>query len=596
MNYEQQNFLLKSEINILIDNILKQEDELNKYLNSKDNQSLLLKISRNNQRIESLSNLIKKETKIAEDKTNILKEEIFGFQQEISKLNEPKVKYKQKDLEQNLIKEKFLMKTIGLHENEFNQVNENLKILKEEKIMVSNELINLMNLRENYEDIIKMRAKYIFKIRKKNPLIKKDDNNLLEDNEENKENLIDLNLNENTNININDIKIEYHDILNITSINKLCNFIYKIIATNIVSNFSSLLIELNIKNIIFLCIENAFNKYINNDPNNISNKISNFIREISVNIVNYNIKISNLFIEPQFEILLKCIFKLFSIEKIINDELKFVNNDYTFNKNILKNKKAELEKKINECSKQKSELDAEKSKIENDCNLEKNYLDKIKELKEIMNLKEIEMKKINEELNLALSIYQDQINGLKQENINMENKYKNNDFKYKIENINQQIEFLFKGIKSKINGISDINQKDEFIRDMIQDIDNCLESNNNINNNIDSFSNNKLLNIEDDINIKSDYIDMNDHEKNDENEESSENELLSSYNSDSSNNQKPPIYFKKGKKHIKSNFQSEFEKDNTNKINNKKFKVNNDNSNNQNRHYLKLSECLQLNN
>ena len=53
------------------------------------------------------------------------------------------------------------MKTIGLHENEINQVNENLKILKEEKIMVSNELINLMNLRENYEDIIKMRAKYI---------------------------------------------------------------------------------------------------------------------------------------------------------------------------------------------------------------------------------------------------------------------------------------------------------------------------------------------------------------------------------------------------------------------------------------------------
>jgi hypothetical protein len=32
------------------------------------------------------------------------------------------------------------MKTIGLHENEINQVNENLKILKEEKIMVSNEL------------------------------------------------------------------------------------------------------------------------------------------------------------------------------------------------------------------------------------------------------------------------------------------------------------------------------------------------------------------------------------------------------------------------------------------------------------------------
>ena len=600
MNYEQQNFLLKSEINILIDNILKQEDELNKYLNSKDNQSLLLKISRNNQRIESLSNLIKKETNIAEDKTNILKEEIFGFHQEISKLNEPKVKYKQKDLEQNLIKEKFLMKTIGLHENEINQVNENLKILKEEKIMVSNELINLMNLRENYEDIIKMRAKYIFKIRKKNPLIKKDDNNLLEDNEENKENLLDLNLNENTNININDIKIEYHDILNITSINKLCNFIYKIIATNIVSNFSSLLIELNIKNIIFLCIENAFNKYINNDPNNISNKISNFIREISVNIVNYNIKISNLFIEPQFEILLKCIFKLFSIEKIINDELKFVNNDYTFNKNILKNKKAELEKKINECSKQKSELDAEKSKIENDCNLEKNYLDKIKELKEIMNLKEIEMKKINEELNLALSIYQDQINGLKQENINMENKYKNNDFKYKIENINQQIEFLFKGIKSKINGISDINQKDEFIRDMIQDINNCLESNNNMNNNFYSPKyNNNLLNIDDNINIKNDNYNNNENYEDEDDETSEkENELLSSYNSASLNDQNQVnIYYKKKRSnHIINKFKSEFGNENRNKIKTKKNSFIIDNLNNHHRHYLKLSECLQFNN
>ena len=597
MNYAQQNFLLKSEINILIDNILKQEDELNKYLNSKDNQSLLLKISRNNQRIESLSNLIKKETKIAEEKTNLLKEEIFGFQQEISKLNEPNVKYKQKDLEQNLIKEKFLMKTIGLHENEINQVNENLKILKEEKIMVSNELINLMNLRENYEDIIKIRAKYIFKIRKKNPLIKKDDNNLLGDKEENKENLIDININENANININDIKVEYHDILNISSINKLCNFIYKIIATNIVSNFSSLLIELNLKNIIFLCIENAFNKYIKNDSNNISNKISNFIREISVNIVNYNIKISNLFIEPQFEILLKCIFKLFSIEKTINDELKFVNNDYTFNKNILKNKKAELEKKINECSKQRSELDAEKNKIENDCNLEKNYLNKIKELKEKMNLKEIEMKKINEELNLALSIYQDQINGLKQENINMENKYKNNDFKYKIENINQQIEFLFKGIKSKINGINDINQKDEFIRDMIQDINNCLESNNNLNNNFYSPQyNNNLLNIKCNTNIKNDNYNNNENE--DEESSEKENELLSSYNSASLNDQNQVnIYYKKKRSnHIINKFKSEFGNENRNKIKEKKSSFNNDNLNNHHRHYLKLSECLQFNN
>ena len=258
MNPEQKNFLIKREINILIDNIIKQEDELNRYLNTKDNQSLLVEISKNNQRIESLSNLIKKETNISEEKTKKLEEEILEYQKKISKLNEPKVKYNQKDFEQNLIKEKFLLKTINLHENEINEVNESLKMLKEEKITASNELIKLMSLRENLEDIIKIRAKYIFKIRKKNPLTNKNINKITDNIENNYENLSTVQLDEDTNININDIKIEYKDILNITSINKLCNFIYKIIATNIVSNFSSLLIELNLKNVIFLCVESLF--------------------------------------------------------------------------------------------------------------------------------------------------------------------------------------------------------------------------------------------------------------------------------------------------------------------------------------------------
>ena len=397
MNGERKNLLLKNEINILIDNILQQEDELNKYLNTKNNQSLLIKISRNNERINSLSNLIAKESKIAEEKIKLLEEEIFGFQQQIVKSIEPKVKYNEKDLGKNLIKEKFLSKTINLHENEMNQVIENLKHLKEEKITISNELIDLMSLRESLEHIIKMRAKYIFKIRKKTPLIKKKAIDNIENKEDNMENIININTEENENININEIKVEYHDILNITSINKLCNFIYKIIATNIVSTFSSLLIELNLKNIMSLCIENAFNKYIKKDSNITLNNIHNFIREISVNIVNYNIKISSIFIEPQFELLLKCIFKLFSIEKTINDGLKFVNNDYSSNKNNLKNKKLEIEKRISECAKQKSELEMEKNKIENDCVSVNNYLNKIKEIKDIINLKEIHIQKINEE-------------------------------------------------------------------------------------------------------------------------------------------------------------------------------------------------------
>ena len=78
--------------------------------------------------------------------------------------------------------------------------------------------------------------------------------------------------------------------------------------------------------------------------------------------MNSDIKISNLFIEPQFEILLKYIFKLFSVEKNINDELKFVNNDYSYNKNILKNKKDNILNKINDCNKQKRNIENEKQK------------------------------------------------------------------------------------------------------------------------------------------------------------------------------------------------------------------------------------------
>ena len=597
MNEKVQNLLIKNEINILIDNILKQEDELNKYINASNNKSTLNSITRNNQRIDNLSNLIKKETKIAEDKIKSLEEEIFQYQKQINEINEPKVKYKKKDLEQNLIKEKFLLKTIGIHQIEMNQLIENLKLLKEEKLMISNDLINLMSLRENFEDIIKTRAKYIFKIRKKTPLSNKSSKHY---NKENADDIvgdvinINMNLeeNNNNNININDIKIEYHDILNITSINKLCNYIYKIIATNIVSNFSSLLIELNLKNIIFSCVENAFNKYIKNNQNLIiTNKITNLlIREISVNIVNYNIKINNIFIQPQFELLLKCIFKLFSLEKKINEGLKFVNNDYVFNKNALKEKKFEIEKKINECIKQRKELNIEKNKINNDCNLSNEYLKKIDEIKNIINIKENEIKKIKEELNLSLSVYQGQMDELIQENKNLENKYNNNNFKYKIENINQQIDFLFQGIKSKLKEINDPNQKDLLIQDMIQDINNSLESNNYFNNN-NNFNKshiiyNNLINI-DDNNIKNE-------------EENEDNDMLSSYNSLNLENQVPVnIYYKKiGKKIIKNKFDSDKGLNNKNQRHNV-INVNNVNKetlDKYNQHYLKLSECFQFNN
>ena len=71
--------MIKNEIYSLIDNIIKQEDELEKCLHKKDNQIILSNISKNKQRIESLSSLISKETRLSEDKIKILNEEILSL-------------------------------------------------------------------------------------------------------------------------------------------------------------------------------------------------------------------------------------------------------------------------------------------------------------------------------------------------------------------------------------------------------------------------------------------------------------------------------------------------------------------------------------
>ena len=598
---------LKNEIYSLIDKIIEQEDELNKYIYSKDNQSILSNISKNKQRIESLSSFIEKESQLAEAKIKILNEEIFSLQTEITNLNNPNTQYSQKDMDQNLIKEKFINKTIKLHENELNQIEENLKLLKEEKISSSNELLNLMSLRENYEDLIKLRSKYIFNSSK----IKK---NMSDKNAENN-NITEINLNK---FSENKINIEYHDLLNIQSISKLCNFIYKIISSNIVANFSSLLIELNLKNVILSSINTAYNKFIKNNLHYNSNS-NNFIRDISVNIVNSDVKISNLFIQPQFEILLKYIFKLFSIEKTINDELKFVNNDYAYNKNILKNKKENILNKIKDCTKQKIAIDNEKQKIKNDCKTMKNYLEKVQEYKNIIKIKESEINRIKNELTETKSTYQGQINNLENTNKNLENKVNNIDTKYKIENINQQIELLFKGIKTKIQNINDMEQKNSLINEMIQDINKCLENDGNINNN-NTFNN--LINDYNSIHIKTNNNNnteineelnkiLNENKNNNNEDEEISDELLSSYNSNDEVDNNENNNYKNINDDVtgKENFKTEGRIKNPKKLSletgknlifepknqNKKYSLSNKNLNLNHTNYLKLSECFKFN-
>ena len=97
----------------------------------------------------------------------------------------------------------------------------------------------------------------------------------------------------------------------------------------------------------------------------------------------------------RFELLLKYIVKTFSLEKIINDLMQFINNDYSNNKKIFENNEEEIKLKIQNLTKEKIEYNKAYSVIEKEYNNKMEALNKVEKLKkEILN-KEEEIK--NEE-------------------------------------------------------------------------------------------------------------------------------------------------------------------------------------------------------
>ena len=279
----------------------------------------------------------------------------------------------------NKNKEKELMNKIQSIQLKINKANEQLKMLKEEKISTKNELINIISCKESIDALIKFNH-YLIKnykeMHKNNP-----DNNIDKEiyytNRWAKPILIHfyemsiINIDQFSN-GFNDIILDIYDInnksldssinnnrtnirkkenLELSPILSLKNNCYSTkVDNNYISNFSMVKI-----------LKNEFELFIKINKNNCWADTYNFLEKISRIIINKINSIENLnYINKKFTevnnniiIYLSYYIKTLYYDKIINSNLKFINKDYKYKKKELQTividlnidlKKLEIEK------------------------------------------------------------------------------------------------------------------------------------------------------------------------------------------------------------------------------------------------------------
>ena len=381
--------------------------------------------------INDIKSSIKKYNSKCKTKINKIKNDILILKKKISEIEIPSCKYTQKDKEQNLIKQKLLSNTINLYQEEFDSNKENILLLEEEYNICSLQLYNLISLKDNYEENITENSKHIFK----NLMISLDQNTgqSISNNSIEESPLIFFNEK-------NNIKVQFYDINNIQNLPKFSNMIYKILSSHI----TSLITENNMKSIIFSSIEGVYYDFIESKIN-----AEDFVKKIAMNISTSNDKINNFIIISRFELLLKYIIKTFSFEKIINDLMKFINDDYSNNKKILESNGEEIKSKIQNLTKEKIEYNKAYSIIENEYNNKMKALNEVEKLKQELLQKEEEIKNEGKKFKIF------EINQLKKikrlENINKTfDIYLNeSDIQKTIQNIQKNINNLSEQIKIK---------------------------------------------------------------------------------------------------------------------------------------------------
>ena len=404
--------------------------------------------------IQDIKLSIKKNRCKFKNKINKIQNEILLLKTKISEIQIPNCKYTQKDLEQNLIKLKLISNTINLYKEEFDSNKENLLLLMEEYNNCTLQLYNYISIKDNYEESIKENSKYIFK----NLMISLDQNtgqSISNNSIEEQSGMLFFNNN-------NNLKVEIYDINNIQNLPKFSNMIYKILSSHI----ASLISENNIKSLIFSCIELIFYDFIENKIN-----AEEFVKRIALNISSSNDKINNFIIISRFELLLKYIIKIFSLEKIISGLMKFINSDFSSNKKILEKKQEEIKLKIQNATKEKIEYSKTYSFIEKEYNNKMIALNRIESMKQEIIRKENEIKIEEKNYKLLEITKRKEIN--KYENINKTfDIYLNEkDIQKTIENIQKNINNLSFQLRNKkdektnllnskeLCNITDINNK-----------------------------------------------------------------------------------------------------------------------------------------
>ena len=334
--------------------------------------------------------------------------------------------------------------TINLYKEEFDSNRENLLLLIEEYNNCTLQLYNYISIKDNYEESIKENSKYIFK----NLMISLDQNtgqSISNNSIEEQSSMLFFNSK-------NNLKVEIYDINNIQNLPKFSNMIYKILSSHI----ASLISENNIKSLIFSCIELIFYDFIENKIN-----AEEFVKRIALNISSSNDKINNFIIISRFELLLKYIIKIFSLEKIIIDLMKFVNSDFSSNKKLLEKKQEEIKIKIQNATKEKIEYSKTYSFIEKEYNNKMIALNKIESMKQEIIKKENEINIEEKNYKILEITKRKEIN--KYENINKTfDIYLNeNDIQKTIENIQKNINNLsFQLRNKKDENINLLNSKE----------------------------------------------------------------------------------------------------------------------------------------
>ena len=400
--------------------------------------------NKNVQKINSLKSLIIENKAKFELKTKILENDIINLKNKLASSKVYNCEYNKKDLEQNLIKQKIITNTISIYQEECDSIKENIKMLEEENNNCNFQLYNLISMKDNFEEIIKENSKYIFK----NLMISYDQNigQSLTNNlflEQSQNNIFN---------NKNNISIEFYDINNIQSLQKFSNYIYKILSSNI----TSLINVANIKSLIFSTIGEIFYDFMENKIN-----CEDFIKNIAYKISISDDKIHNFIIISRFEMLLKYILKVFSLDKIINDYVQFLNADFSYNKNFFQKKYNNIKIKIQNCTKEK--IEEKKIYINQDKEYNKKIesLDLIEKIKNEINEKEEKLTKEKNKYFINDINYKNKIKKLEIINKNI---YSNdNDFQKTIENIKENIDNLTEIINNKKN-IKNNNNKDNMIK------------------------------------------------------------------------------------------------------------------------------------